>query len=393
MVLLSNAFICYFWKIHEDTRSWTATTLCKQLVDPPKGTWLSLRYNILQMVDSSWFPVVQYLTTSSHTGYTWIMHIPYIYILYIYHLYTRNRQETCWARSTAWSAWRWCERFRPWSQQTDWRWLRVGCIAAKCRKYENMISYRFVRPVLLVQGTIDYKSESRSAPAETATSSPKDPVCWHSVETMRSLYYVCGLQRLTSLANVETCKHQTQTAADNIFSEVPTLRPGMGYTWLYKELANDMSDPFRTNVLTSQFSNCTDFTFFYILSRVHWLHMTPLSHHFHVLRPFKAPCNDAPGLLFHGIEVQIAHQRTEQSHEGNLKIGIAWQDRKMWKDIQNKCSQLLWAWLVKTGPQSLHILQGRSNTVIAFCASRVGIRERHAHSWVGALIGDLANIC
>ena len=120
MVLLSNAFICYFWKIHEDTGSWTATTLCKQLVDPPKGTWLSLRYNILQMVDSSWFPVVQYLTTSSHTGYTWIMHIPYIYI---YHLYTRNRQETCWARSTAWSAWRWCERFRPWSQQTDWRWL------------------------------------------------------------------------------------------------------------------------------------------------------------------------------------------------------------------------------------------------------------------------------
>ena len=141
----------------------------------------------------------------------------------------------------------------------------------------------------------------------------------HSVKTMRSLYYVCGLHRVRGLTNVENSTHQTQTVAET-YSVKSKLSDRHG---LYKELGNHMSDPLRTNVLNSQFSNCTDFTFFYILSRVHWVHMTPLSPHFHVLRPFKAPHNDAPSLLFHGIEVQIAHQRTEQRHEGNLKIGIA----------------------------------------------------------------------
>lgn len=188
MVLLSNAFICYFWKIHEDTGSWTATTLCKQLVDPPKGTWLSLRYNILQMVDSSWFPVVQYLTTSSHTGYTWIMHIPYIYIPPIHQESPGNMLSKINSMVSMKVMWK-IPALEPADglKMTGELWLRVGCIAAKCRKYENMISYRFVRPVLLVQGTIDYKSESRSAPAETATSSPKDPVCWHSVDHEKPL--------------------------------------------------------------------------------------------------------------------------------------------------------------------------------------------------------------
>lgn len=37
----------------------------------------------------------------------------------------------------------------------------------------------------------------------------------------------------------------------------------------------------------------------------------------------KAPNNDASSLLFHRIKVQIAHQGTEESNEGNIEIGIS----------------------------------------------------------------------
>ncbi len=36
-----------------------------------------------------------------------------------------------------------------------------------------------------------------------------------------------------------------------------------------------------------------------------------------------APNNDASSLLFHRIKVQIAHQGTEESNEGNMEIGIS----------------------------------------------------------------------